>query len=108
MIQRMRTTLEARIANERGKQLERPAGYGNDENALRREFDSDPELDQLEAAGGLVDTCGGHRRHELRREHRPNPGVLVGAAQFQDDRQAELHVEETDREDRENCFITTC
>jgi len=99
--------LEARIAKGRGKQFERMAGYDNDEDALRREFGSDPELDELEAAGGLVDTRGRHGRQEPRREHGPNPGALVGAAQFQDPEEAESHVEETDREDRENCFITT-
>ena len=38
MIQRIRGTLEARIPRERGKQVERTAGYSNDEEALRREF----------------------------------------------------------------------
>ena len=98
--------MEARIAKQRGKRVERTAGYYNDEDALRREFRSDTELDELEAAGGLVDT-GGHGRQELRREHGANPGALVGAAQFQDPAEAESHVEETDREDRENGFITT-
>jgi len=32
------------------------AGYDNDEDAWRQEFGSDTELDELEAAGGLVDT----------------------------------------------------
>jgi len=98
--------LEARIAKERRKRVERMAAYDNDEHALRREFRSDTELDELEATGGLVDT-GGHGRQEPRREHAPNPGALVGAAQFQDPGEAESHVEETDREDRENGFITT-
>jgi len=99
--------LQARIAKERGKRVERTAGYDNDEDALRWEFGSDMELDELEAAGGLMDTGGGHGRHEPRREHGPNPGALVGAAQFQDREEAESHVEETHREDRENGFITT-
>jgi len=107
MIQRIRTTLEARIAKERGKRVERTAGYDNDEDALRREFGSYTELDELEAAGGLVDTGGGHGRQEPWREHGPNPGGLVGAAQFQDPGEAESHVEETDGEDRENGFMTT-
>jgi len=55
--------LEARIAKEQGKRVERTAGYDNDEDALRRKFGSDTELDELEAAGGLMDTGGGHRRH---------------------------------------------
>jgi len=99
--------LEARIAKERGKRVARTAGYDNDEDELRQEFGSDTELDELEAGGGLVDTGGGHGRQEPRREHGPNPGSLVGAAQFQDPREAESHVEETDRVDRENGFITT-
>jgi len=99
--------LEARIANERGKRVERTAGYDKDEDAVRREFGSDTELDEMEATGGLVDSGGGHGRQEPRREHGPNPGALVGAAQFQDPGEAESHVEETDREDRENGFITT-
>ena len=98
--------MEARIAKERGKRVERTAGYDNDEDALRREFASDTELDELEAAGSLVDT-GGHGWQEPRREHGPNPGALVGAAQFQDRGEAESYVEESDREDRENGFITT-
>jgi len=98
--------LEARIAKERGKRVKRTAGYNNDEDALRREFGSDTELNELEAAGGLVDT-GGHGWQEPRREPWPNPGALVGAAQFQDLSEAESHVEKTDLEDRENGFITT-
>jgi len=99
--------LEARIAKERGKRAERTAGYDNDEDASRREFGSDTELDELEATGGLVDTGGGHGWQQPRREHGPNPGALVGAAQFQDPGEAESHIEETDREDRGNGFITT-
>jgi len=99
--------LEARIAKERGKRVERTAGYDNDKDALRWEFGSDTELDELEAASGLVDTGGGHNRHERRQEYGPNPGALVGAGQFQDRREAESHVEETDRQDRQNGFITT-
>ena len=70
--------MEARIAKEAGKRVERTAGYDDDEKALRREFGSDMELDELEAAAGLMDTGGGHGRHEPRREHGPNPGALVG------------------------------
>jgi len=99
--------LEARIGKERGKRVERMVGNDNDVYVLRREFGTDTELDEFEAAGGLVDTGRGHGRHEARREHGPNPGALVGAAQFQDLGEAELHLEETDREDRDNGFITT-
>jgi len=80
--------LEARIAKKRGKRVERTAGYDNDEDAWRGEFGSDTDLGELEAAGGLVDT-GGHGRQEPRREHGPNPGALVGAAQFLDPGEAE-------------------
>ena len=83
------------------------AGYDNDEDALRWEFGSDTELDELEAAGSLMDTGGGHGRQEPRREHGPNLGALDGAAQFQDPGEAESHVKETNQEDRENGFITT-
>ena len=99
--------MEARIAKEQGKRVPRTAGYDNDKDALRREFGSDTELDELEAAGSLIDTGGGHGWQEPRREHGPNLGALVGAAQFQDPREAESHVKETDREDRQKGFITT-
>ena len=85
----------------------RTAGYDKDEDALRPEFDSDTELDKLEATGSLVDTGGGHGWHKPPREHVPNLGALVGTAQFHDPGETESHVEETDREDRENRFITT-
>ena len=55
MIQRIRGTLEARIARERGKQVERTAGYSNDEEALRREFGMGPGPDGMESAGGVAD-----------------------------------------------------
>jgi len=83
------------------------SGYDIDAEALRREFGSDTELEELDAASGLMDSGGGHGRHKPRREDGPNAGALVGAAQFQDCGEAESHVEETDREDRENAFITT-
>ena len=99
--------MEARIPKERGKQVQRTVGEENDQDALRLEFGSDTELGELQAARGLVDTRGGHGRHEPLPEHGPNPGALVAAVQFQDRVEAESHVEETDREDRENGFITT-
>ena len=55
MIQRIRGTLEARIARERGKQVERTTGYSNDEEALRREFGMGPGPDGWESAGGIAD-----------------------------------------------------
>jgi len=98
--------LGANIAKERGKRVERTVGYDNDEYALRREFGSDTELDELETAGGRADS-GRHSQREPLAEHGANPGALVGAAQFQEPRDTESQVEETDREDRENGFITT-
>ena len=99
--------MKARIGKEQGKLVERTAGYNNDEDALRWEFGSDTELDELEAVGGLVDTGGGHGWQEPRREHGPNPGALVGSAQFKDRGEVQSHVEEIDQGDRENGFITT-
>ena len=55
MIQRIRGTLEARIARERGAQVERTARYSNNEEALRREFGIGPGPDRLESAGGVAD-----------------------------------------------------
>jgi len=55
MIQRIRGPLEARIARERGKQVERTAGYSNDEEALRGEFGMGPGPGRLESAGGVTD-----------------------------------------------------
>jgi len=49
-------TLEAKIAKERGKRVQRTVGYDNDEDALRREFGSNTELDELETAGGHTDS----------------------------------------------------
>jgi len=55
MTHRITGTLEARIARERGKQVERPAGYSNDEEALRRKFWMAPGPGGLESAGGVAD-----------------------------------------------------
>jgi len=76
-----KTTSEGKIGKERGKRVERTVGYDNDEDALRREFGSDTELDELETAGGRADS-GRHSQREPQREHGANPRALVGAAQF--------------------------
>ena len=55
MIQRIRGTLEARIARERGKQVERTAGYSNDEEAFRREFGMGLGPGGFDSAGGFAD-----------------------------------------------------
>ena len=106
MVERIRTTLDARIAKEGGKLVERTAGYENNEDALRQECGSDTELDELQVAGGLPDTVKDHRRKQPR-EHGVNAGVLGGAAQFQRPADIESLVEETDGEDGESGFITT-
>jgi len=98
--------LEAKIAKVRGKRIERTVGYDNDEDELRQEFGSDTELDEFETAGGRADS-GRHSQREPQREHGANLGALVGAAQSREPRDTESQVEETDREDRENGFITT-
>ena len=54
-IQRIRGTLDARIARERGKQVERTAGYSNDEQALRQELGMGPGPGGFESAGGVAD-----------------------------------------------------
>ena len=55
MIQWIRGTLEARIAREWGKQVERTARYSNHEEALRREFGMRPGPGGFESAGGVAD-----------------------------------------------------
>ena len=47
--------MEARIARERGKQVEKTAGYSNDEEVLRRAFGMGPGPGGLESAGGVAD-----------------------------------------------------
>ena len=86
--------MEAKIAKEREKRVTRTAGYDNDEDVSRQDFGSSTELDELEAASSLIDRGEGNGWHEPPREPGLNPGALVGAAQFQDPREAELHVEE--------------
>jgi len=54
IIQRIRGTLEARIARERGKPVKRTARYSNDEEALRQEFGMGPGPGGLESAGGVA------------------------------------------------------
>jgi len=52
---RIRGTLEARIPREWGKEVERTAGYSNDEEALRWEFVMGPGPGGLELASGVAD-----------------------------------------------------
>ena len=87
--------MEAKIAKERGKRVKRPVGYNNDEDALRREFGSDTEQDELKTAGRRADS-GRHSQRGPQREHGANLGALVGAVQFREPRDTESQVEETD------------
>jgi len=48
--------LEPKITTEQGNWLERTVGYDNDEDALRLDFGSDTELEELETAGGRADS----------------------------------------------------
>jgi len=45
MIARINTALGGKIAQRRGKRSERTAGYSNDDDALRREFGIDLNLE---------------------------------------------------------------
>ncbi|RPB00159.1 hypothetical protein L873DRAFT_1843128 [Choiromyces venosus 120613-1] len=90
IIERIRRTLEARIAKECGKRVERTAGYSNDEEALRREFGNDPEPEELEGAGGRAVTARRYGRHESQR---------VDAAPVQELEDTLSQVGETDPED---------
>ena len=54
-IQRIRGTLEARIAREWEKQVERTARYSNDEKVLRRKFGMGTGPGGFESAGGVTD-----------------------------------------------------
>jgi len=80
IIKRIRTTLKTRIEKKRGKQVERTEGHSNDEEALRREFGMDLEVDGSEAAGGLGDAGRGHGRHGFQWDQVANLGVLDDVA----------------------------
>jgi len=101
MIERIRTTLKARIEKERGKRVERTEGYSNDENALRQEFGIDPEVDGTEAAGGLGDAGRGHGRRGPQWDQGANLGVLDDVALLREPADAPSQVEETDLEEPE-------
>ena len=90
MIWRIRTTLEARITKELGKQVERTAGYSNDEEALRREFGIEPAPYEAESAGGGAE------------EGRP----IVDTMLSREPRGAPAYVDRTP-ENGENGFITS-
>ena len=106
-MERIRTTLEARIAKEWRKRVERTRGYDNDEDALRREFGSDPEPDESEVAGGPTDTGRRYGQREQQRDRGVNLGAWVSAVPLREPTDTQSQVEETDREDEENAIITT-
>ena len=91
--------MEAKIANERGKRHERTEGYLNDEDALRREFGSDLEPEESEAARGLAGTGRGHGRGQPRRMRELNGEVLVDATLLREHEETSSQVAETDPED---------
>lgn len=107
IIQRIRSALVGRIIKEQGKSPERMVGNDNDKEALRREFGSDIELDEGEAAAGLVDTGSEHGWHKPPRDQGPIPGGLVCALPFGNSEDAESHVQEAYRADRETGCITS-
>lgn len=98
IIERIKATLEGKIAKERGKHVERTAGYSNDEEALRREFGSDPTLEESEAAGGLAARGRGQGQREPQRDQGANPRAPADAALFREPEDAPSQVEETDPE----------
>ena len=106
-MERIRTTLEARIAKEQGKPVERTTGYDNNEDALRSEFGSDPEPDESEVAGGLADTGRRYGQREQQRDRGVNLGARVSAVPLREPTDTQSQVEETDREDEEDAVITT-
>jgi len=102
IIQRIRTSLEASSAQERGKRVERTAGYSNDEYALRRNFgiDLEPEVSESTACGRAVLEI-----QHGQREPQRNQGVdLEGVTEVD----TSLKARGTDlKDEEENSFITT-
>ena len=87
--------METKIAQERGKRVERTAGYSNDDDALRQEFGIDLEFEISESArGSRADAAG-------------SLGGLVKAALSEELADTREQVEESDREDLGDCVITT-
>ena len=74
-IKRIRTSLEARIAPEQGKHVERTAGYSNDDDPLRREFGIGVEPEVSESTEASPTDLG---RPDGLREPQRNQGVDQG------------------------------
>jgi len=96
MIERIRTTLKARIKQERGKRVDITEGYSNNEEALRREVGIDPEGDRSEAAGGPEDADRGHGWRRPQWDQGANLRVLDDIALLQEPADMPSQVEETD------------
>jgi len=102
IIERIRTFLERRIAQEWGKHVERTAGYSYDGDAFRWEFGIDLEPEVSESTAGS--------RTDLRRQHgqqepQRNQGVDLGGVVVGD---TPLQPRGTDLQDKEEtCFLTT-
>jgi len=99
IIARIRTTLKARIEKAWGKRVERTEGYSNDEDASRREFGIDPEVDISEANGGLGDAGRGHGRRGPQWDQGANLGLLEDVALLRVLADTPSQVEETDLEE---------
>ena len=67
--------MEARIAREREKQVERTAGYSNDKETMRRQFGMGLGPGGFESAGGVADARRGivHTSMALSRESADAP-----------------------------------
>jgi len=102
IIERIMTSLKARIALEGGNRVERAAGYSNDDNVLRLEFGIDLEPEVSESTAGH---CTDLRKQHGQREPQRNQEVdLAGVAEAD----TPLQARGTDQEDEEeNCYITT-
>jgi len=75
------------------------AGYSDDEDALRREFGIDPEVDGSEATGRLRDAGRGHGRHRPQWDQGANLGVFDDVALSREPADALSQVEKTDLEE---------
>ena len=99
IVERMKTTLQARIKKEWGKHVERMERYSNDEDALRLELGIDPEADESGAVGGLVGAARGDGGRALQQDQGANLRVLDDAALLREPVDMALQVEENDSEE---------
>jgi len=96
IIERIRKTIKARIEKEREKRVERTEGYSNDKDVLRQEFGIVPEVDGLEASGGLEDAQRGACRVGLQCDQGANLGVFYNVALLREPADGPSQVEEAD------------